>query len=179
MVMNTKDKRTAQAKRLSDAMKQAGKRQTDLIRLTKLRFDIPIKSGHLSMILKAERSLPDDYAEYFASILGIDYGYLTGADKYIASSYDEYLDLMGTPDNWKERLQADVAELHKYDFYLDACGYKVIEANFAPDGAVEEYKIRHMGKEATIPADKMMDFKMDVDEYIQKALDPLVKKYKT
>lgn len=177
MTKTTEEKREIQAKRLQECMDLAGKKQSDLIRLTKHRYDIEIKSGHLSMILSADRSLPDDYAEYFSEILDVDYGYLIGSDLFVADSYADYLTINGTIETMSDQLDSDLIELRKYNYYLLPCGYKAIEATFTPEGKPTEYRIAHNGNEAMISASEMQKFKKAIDEQIRLRMDALMARY--
>lgn len=175
MTISTEERRKKQADRLKECMKLAGKRQADLIRLTKLRFDIPIKSGHLSMILKANRSLPDDYAECFASILGVDYGYLIGSDLFRADSYQDYLEKEKSQKGFRKAIQ----QMSQYDNYLVPYGYYV---KFClTDGLygtnVTTYQIHHNEQMANIPDKEMKQFKKDVDAFIRLKMDALMDRY--
>lgn len=176
MAINTDDKREAQASRLKECMKLSGRKQADLIRLTKLRFNIDVKSSHLSMILKAKRSLPDDYAEYFASILDVEYGYLIGSDLFRAESYQDYLEKEKSQKGFKKAIQ----QMSQYDSLIEPYGYYV-KACLAdgPEGSnVTTYQIHRNGQMANIPDKEMIQFKKDVDAFIRLKMDALMDRYR-
>lgn len=175
MAISTEEKRKVQADRLKECMNLAGKKQTDLIRLTKLRFNIDIKSGHLSMILKGKRSLPDDYAEYFASILEVEYGYLTGSDMFRAESYQQFSDAEESSRQIKEVAK----QMSQYDYLIVPCGYYVHSCIAdGPEGTnATTYQIHHNGQMAHIPDKEMKKFKKAIDEQIQLRMDALMDKY--
>lgn len=172
---STQKKRNAQAKRLKECMMLAGKKQTDLIRLTKSRYDVSIKSSLLTMILKAERSLADDYAEYFASILNVEYGYLIGSDLFRAESYKDYLEKEKSRKGFKKAIQ----QMSQYDPLIEPYGYyvKFCLAD-GPEGSnVTTYQIHHNGQMANIPDKEMIQFKKDVDAFIRLKMDALMDRY--
>ena len=183
MTISTDDKRKALADRLNECMELNGKTQADLIRHTKEDYGVLIKSGYLSMILQGKRTLPEDYAEYFSNILGVEYGYLIGSDKFVAKSYEDFRTITGTIETVMEQLHLEMEEKRKkYDTFLVPCGYKT-EAFFAPDGTPVEYKIKYKStstrwKYVTISAQEMEQFRKDVENYIHGQVSLMINRHK-
>lgn len=171
--------------------KISGRRLTECMKLKKMKIAelsdwISTNKGmdsysmqYISQMRTGHRAISSQNAFLFAECLGIDSGYLLGKDNFIAQSYEEYLSIIGSKEKWKEQLQSDRAELHKYDGYLHPCGYKVIEATFNPEGKPTEYRIAHNGNEAMISVSEMQKFKKAIDEQIQLRMKALMDKYKT
>lgn len=173
--MNTQEIREKQADRLDECLKMRKMTQADLIREYYEQFHLEIPSSHMSMIKKAKRSLPHDYAIAFSEYLRIDSGYLLGIDNFTAANYQEYELILDA-----EKAIPEHRELrNKYGYYLQPVRAKIVNTITSDEPSEDAYiKLNYKKNNVIVSATEMDAFNKEVEKYIEAALTHLMLKHK-
>lgn len=172
--MTLDEKRAAVGSRLRECIDAAHMKQAALLSITEERFgkEYRLSAPHLSEVLRGKRSLSQDVAIKYADILGIDPGYLTGADDFTASSYSEYVEKQTDLRQFLTSTQS----FSRFDYILNPIGYKVrtyIESNDKPESYTFDFK----NIEISIPAEEMDSFLEEVHSFIKMRFEWMLYKH--
>ena len=172
-----KKKHEKSGKRLIECMKMNHVTNTDLSDWLENEKGILMDVTYISQMRNGWRPISYDNAQMFAEFLGIDPNYLLGIDRFGADSYEDYLEATEV----KETISKIAIIKTKLERYLKPNGYSII--GFAPDGddenAIAEYtfNIRHGKAIIRLTYEELIQFNLDVDEYVKLSAQKLFKKH--
>lgn len=155
--------------RLKDALKRKnGMEQQALLNEAEKIFtatndsEFKLNQSNISDVISGGRNLPDKYIDAISEVLEIDPGYLRGADKFRAKTYDEYLvlhlkqeDLRKDFNRYKKMLSLAGAKIVN-TIYDDA--YNVIAYSIYKDKRTVQFSAADMEKYMTRFYDDICDF---------------------
>ena len=163
--MNEEQKK-ASGHRLSYAMKLAGMSQAELLKKAQLE-GLDISYQQMSPYCKGKRGLKYEHALVFSKILGVDPGYLLGADGFNPSMNDPYVYASVTETKRDiDFLSVDIR--HDNENILSEYANITITGLSRSFGEVTHYHIRddRSGNKYKIPIDKYNAYISDIENYI-------------
>lgn len=171
--MVSKNKPTS-GSRLKECMKLRKKKNKDMCTWLQLKGS-NINTDYLSQLRGDKRPISYDNALLFAKYLNIDEGYLMGKDKFVASTYSEYLSIMDK----KEQVDEWSPEIQLKAMILWMAGYEAKfdfdePSTFGDDNYPFTMTVSDGRKTTTIPYDTIDTIQQQIVQYATTLVDAAV-----